>query len=226
MGRLHGCWSHQYPSLFIPHRKRCKGGIAPACCRLHLMLHPLRAQWVPSRGPLGGWRSRRFRGPGPFSERWPRWVGRVFSLVFPNPLRIDHVAFPTSAAAAAPVLRSLLPLVPPGGLGGGSVHPCAPRTPLHSTVTPLSPSPSRHSPASDPFSNLRLSPRVPDSGLAAGISCCPLHVPPTGPEAAWAPLLRGGGWGHFMAWSDSLPCHPFPCEQHRVTSECGGGTAS
>lgn len=121
------------------------------------------------------------------SERWPRWVCRVLSAVFLNPLRIGRTASPTSTAAAAPALQSLLPLIPPRGAWlppGGSVHPCAPPTPHHSTVTPLSPSPSRHSPASGPFSNLGLSPRVPDGGLAAHISCRSLPGAPDGPRSS------------------------------------------
>ena len=224
---MHGCRSHQHPSLFIPHRKRCKGGIAPACCRLRLMLHPLRAQWVPSRGPLGGGRSRRFRGPGPFSERWPRWVGRVFSPVFPNPLRIDHVAFPISVAAAAPVLRSPLPLVPPQGAwllpGALCIH-----VPLELLSTPSQPKPITSVPRLRSLQQPQTQPTVsPTAGWPQASPAAPCTCPRWAQKQRGHRLLPGTvGGGHFMAWSDSLPCHPFPCEQHRVTSKCGGGTTS
>lgn len=195
---MHGCRSHQHPSLFIPHRKRCKGGIAPACCRLRLMLHPLRAQWVPSRGPLGGGRSRRFRGPGPFSERWPRWVGRVFSPVFPNPLRIDHKwHFPSLWLQQHPSFGLPSLSSPLRGLGC-SRGLCASTCPSNSSPLPLSPSPSRQSPASDPFSNLRLSPQCPRQRAGRRHLLLPPARAPMGPEAAWAPPPPGGGgWGAF-----------------------------
>ena len=214
MGRLHGCWSHQYPFLFIPHRKRCKGGIAPACCRLHLMLHPLRAQWVPSRGPLGGWRSRRFRGPGPFSERWPRWVGRVFSLVFPNPLRIDHVAFPTSAAAAAPVLRSLLPLVPPRGAWRGLCASVCPSnsSPLHSD--PSQPKPIASLPRLRSLQQPQTQPTCPRQRAGRRHLLLPPARAPDGPRSSVG-TPPPGRWVGGISWPGVTPS---PATPSRVSS--------
>ena len=190
MGRFHGCWSHLCPSLFVPRGKHCEGGIPSACHLLLLILHP---PWV-NRCPLGVQQRPPGRMEKPALQRpWPCLralaemglsclVGR-----FPEPTEdrahsISHLhgcsgTRPSVSPSSHPPSRGL-------AAPGGSVHPCAPPTPNHSTVTPLSPSPSRHSPASGPFSNLGLSPRVPDGGLAAHISCRSLHGAPDGPRSS------------------------------------------
>ena len=85
-----------------------------------------------------------------------------------------------------------------------------PPTPLHSTVTPLSPSPSRHSPASDPFSNLGLSPHVPDGGLATHISCRSLHGTPDGPRSGMGTSSSRGQRVVGASWPGVTPSPTIP----------------
>ena len=189
---------------------------------------------APSAGPVGAQQRPPGRREKPALQRpWPflRALAKMgWSCLlpgFPKPAK-DRPRGISHLCGCSSTRPSVSPPSRPrsGGLAapGGSVHPCAPRTPLHSLSAQahhVSPPPQIPSATSDSAHS------VPDSGLAAGISCCPLHVPPMGPEQRGHRLLPGAvGGGHFMAWSDSLPCHPFPCEQHRVTSKCGGGTTS
>lgn len=187
------------------------GSIPPARRRLLLILHPPRGNRCPvctQQRPPGRMEQPALQRPWPFlralaemglmekpalQRPWPclRALAEMglSCLVprFPEPAkdRAHGISYLHGCSGTRPSV-SLSSRPPSRGLAapGGSGHPCAPPIPLHSTVTPLSPSPSRHFPASDPFSNLGLSPHVPDGRLATHISCHSLHGTPDGPRSS------------------------------------------
>ena len=232
VGRFHGCWSHLCPFLFIP-----RGKHPPPCHRLLLILHPPRGNRCPvcaQQRPPGQMERPALQRPWPFlralaemglmeklalQRPWPclRALAEMGLLCpvprFPEPAKdrahgISHLrgcsgTRPSASPSSRPPSRGL-------AAPGGSVHPYAPPTPLHSTVTPLSPSPSRHSPASDPFSNLGLSPHVPDGGLATHISCRSLHGTPDGPRSGMGTSSSRGQRVGGASWPGVTPSPTIP----------------